>query len=133
MNTKTTHIFFITIGLMLITGAIGYLLSIPNFDPKLVAALMGVGVLLVVLALWLFYKTGIVRVVRRYELLSAATTVIVFGFLIILTTVTLYLMDKQLDQQIITILSLLGGFFMLLGTVILRNDKTVIRIARDVR
>jgi cytochrome bd-type quinol oxidase subunit 2 len=91
------------------------------------------GVYLTLLAVWMFYRTGVVRVVRTYQLLGASTTLTVFGFLLILLMLTLWLMNPATNPQLMLIVTVLGLFFMLLGTLIIRSDKHVIQLHKDVR
>jgi len=133
MNARSAYTFIIVLGFLLILSAIGYVLHNPAYDPKLVATFIGMGIYLTLLAVWMFYKTGVVRIVRTYQLLGASTTITVFGFLLILFMLTLWLMDSATDRQLMLIMTVLGLFFMLLGTLIIRSDKHVIQLNKDVR
>ena len=133
MNARSAYTFIIVVGFLLILYSIAHILQFPDYDPKLIATFIGIGVYLILLAVWMFYKNGVVKVVRTYELLGASTTITVFGFLLILFMLTLRLMDPATDRQLMLIMTVLGAFFMLLGTLIIRSDKQVIHLDKDVR
>ncbi len=131
MRPSAAHACVIVIGFLLILGAITYILMVPAYDTKLVTSLTGVGLFLMVLSIWLNYKTGVVRVVRHYDQIGASAGVTVVGFLLILGAVTLYLMDADTDRQLLRMLVAIGLFLMVLGLLIGRSDKTDIRLAPD--
>ncbi|MDX1607113.1 MAG: hypothetical protein R3202_13040, partial [Candidatus Competibacterales bacterium] len=128
MRPSTAFTFFIVLGFLLILFAIALRLHIPAVDGKLLASFIGVGMLLMLLAVWLNYKTGIVRIHRRYEQLGAATSLTVLGFLLLLFTFTLHLMEAQIDAQFTLALIVIGLFLMMLGLLIGRGDKEEIRL-----
>lgn len=131
MRPSTAHTFFIVLGFLLILGAITYTLQFPVYDGKLVAALVGVGLYLMVLSVWMNYKTGLVRVIRHYDQIGAATGAVVLGFLLILGAITMYLMNADTDRQLLTILVGIGLFLMVLGLLIGRSDKEDVRLAPE--
>jgi uncharacterized membrane protein len=128
MRPSTAHTFFIVLGFLLILAAVTYTLQFPVHDGKLVAALVGVGLYLMVLSVWMNYKTGLVRVIRHYDQIGAATSAVVLGFLLILGAITMYLMNADTDRQLLTILVAIGLFLMVLGLLIGRSDREDVRL-----
>lgn len=128
MRPSAARTFAIVLGFLLILAGITYVLLVPqHYDRMLVASFVGVGLYLMLLTVWLGYKTGLVRVERRYEQIGAATGVTVLGFLLILGAITLRLMDSD-ESQLLLILTVLGLFLMVLGLLIGRSEKDEIRL-----
>ena len=133
MSARAAYTFIIVLGFVLILYAITHILHFPSYDLKLILTLVGIGIYLMLLAVWMYYKTGVVKVIRTYELLGVSTAITVFGFLMILFMLTLRLMDPGTDKQLMLIVSVLGVFFMLLGLLIIRSDKQLIQLDKDTR
>ena len=118
-------------GFLLILYAIAHTLQFAHYDRKLISVLSGVGVFIMLLSLWLYRKTGIVKIIRPYQHLGFGTFVCVLGLLLIFGMLSLHLMQLSIDlfQQRIT----LGGGVVLigLGLILSRSGKQVIRL-RDI-
>lgn len=118
-------------GFLLILYAIAHMLQFAHYDRKLISALSGMGVFIMLLSLWLYRKTGIVQIIRTYQHLGFGTFVCVLGLLLIFGMLSLQLMQLPIDllQQRVA----LGGGLVLigLGLILSRSGKQLIRL-RDI-
>ncbi len=100
----------------------------PNYDNKLIAAFVGIGLYIMLIGKWMFRKTGIVKVIKPYYHLGSGTFIVVLGFLFILATVTLHLMNMPLEEKLMKIMPIIGLFFIVLGYMLAGAGKQRIRL-----
>ena len=124
------YTLFMVLGFLLILYAITHTLQFSSHDRTLIYVLVGMGLFIMSLALWLYHKTGIVKVIRPYRHLGFATFLCVLGFLLILFMQTLLLMQLPIEifQQRA---AFIGGLILIaLGLLLNRSGKQLIRISR---
>ena len=127
----STYTLCTVAGFLLILYAIAHTLQFAHYDRNLIITLVGMGFFIMLLALWLYRKTGIVKIIRPYQHLGFGTFICVLGLLLIFFMWSLALMQEPVTvyQQRMTI----GGglLLMTLGLVLSRSGTQIIRL-RDV-
>lgn len=125
---RSTYTALIVLGFLLILGAITYMLHEPNYNFKLIVAFVGVGLYIMIIGKWMFQKTGVVKVIKPYYHLGSGTVIVVLGFLMILATITLRLMNMPLEEKLMKIIPIIGVFFIVLGYMLAGAGKQRIRL-----
>jgi len=115
-------------GFLVILYAIAHSLQFADHDRKLITALVGLGLFIMLLALWLYRQTGIIQVIRPYRYLGLGTVVCVVGLLLIFAMLSLQLMYFPIATR--QGHAAFGGGLLLigLGLGLTRSDQQIIRL-----
>lgn len=113
MTQKSGYTFFFIIGFIIILATLGYALHIQRFDTLMVMVFTAIGGYLMLINLWAY--SAAIDVETPMPSMGAGVHAVVFGFLLILVSVTLRLMKLPLDEALIVALPILGLLLVVAG------------------
>lgn len=142
MRPHSAFSALIVIAFLLLLTPLTLWLHTGSVDRGLAWAFGLVALAIVVIGLWMYRKSGIVRVVRPYGRTGFGNFLFVLGILLILITITLFLMNYEFTDPLLVgleseplrlpglnkLLPVIGVALMLLGLWVNQSDKYYIRL-----